>query len=196
MTNATKRDLAGAVRSGYHQFEATAKQKKTDMKRRVFGLGLAATMLIPGCGSGVRPYRGPEVTSLVLNKGARSLFLLHDEEVLESYRVALGFAPDGRKRIRGDGRTPEGVYRIDRRNPNSDFHLSLGISYPNAEDIAAARALGKEPGGDIFIHGQPNHTSKRRKSGDWTAGCIAVKNREIEQIYAMVRTGTPITIRA
>jgi murein L,D-transpeptidase YafK len=165
------------------------------MKRRTFGLGLAAAMLVPGCSSKVGLYRGPEVTSVLLNKGSRSLFLLHDEEVLESYRVALGFAPAGHKRIKGDGRTPEGAYRIDRRNPKSDFHLSLGISYPNAEDIAAARALGKEPGGDIFIHGQPNQSTKRKKSGDWTAGCIAVKNREIEQIYAMVRTGTPITIR-
>ena len=165
------------------------------MKRRTFGLGLAAAMLIPGCSSKFRTYNGPEVTSVVLNKGSRSLFLLNDEEVLESYRVALGFAPEGHKRIKGDGRTPEGAYRIDRRNPNSEFHLSLGISYPNAEDIAAARALGMNPGGDIFIHGQPNKGTRRKQNGDWTAGCIAVRNREIEQIYAMVRLGTPITIR-
>lgn len=165
------------------------------MQRRTFGLGLAAAMLIPACSSKFRTYNGPPVTSIVVNKGSRSLFLLHDEDVLESYRVALGFAPVGPKRIKGDGRTPEGTYVIDRRNPNSEFHLSVGISYPNEEDIARARAMGKSPGGDIFIHGQPNKSARRKKDGDWTAGCIAVKNREIEQIYAMVQLGTPITIR-
>ena len=87
----------------------------------------------------------------------------------------------------------EGTYVIDRRNPNSKFHLSIGISYPNQDDIAAAKALGKSPGGDIFIHGRP----KKWRNGvdDWTWGCIAVTDREIEDIYAMVRNGTPITIR-
>lgn len=167
------------------------------MKRRTFGLGLLATLAVPGCSSSkFKTYRGPEVTSIVVNKGARSMFLLHHEEVLESYKFDLGFAPQGDKKVKGDGRTPEGTYRVDRRNPNSDFHLSVGINYPNAEDVAEALALGKEPGGDIFIHGQPNGSTKRRKGRDWTAGCIAVKNKEIEQIYAMVRIGTPVTIRA
>jgi len=164
------------------------------MKRRTFGLGIAATLAIPGCSSKFKTYRGPEVTSVVVNKGARSMFLLHQNEVLEQYKFDLGFAPVGDKKIRGDGKTPEGTYRIDRHNPNSSFHLSVGISYPNANDIAEAKAMGKSPGGDIFIHGQPN--LKRAKGDDWTAGCIAVKNREIEQIYAMVKFGTLITIRA
>lgn len=167
------------------------------MKRRIFGLGVLATLAVPGCSSSkFKTYRGPEVTSIVVNKGSRSMFLLNDEDILESYRFELGFAPQGDKKIKGDGRTPEGTYFIDRRNPNSDFHLSVGISYPNAEDVAEALAMGMEPGGDIFIHGQPNLSRKRRQGPDWTAGCIAVKNREIEQIYAMVRIGTPITIRA
>ncbi|SEF88780.1 L,D-transpeptidase catalytic domain [Jhaorihella thermophila] len=166
------------------------------MKRRTFGLGALATLAVAGCSSKFRTYNGPEVTSIVLNKGARRLYLLHGNEVLKSYKVALGFAPVGPKRVRGDGKTPEGTYVIDRRNPNSDFHLSVGISYPNRRDIELARAMGMDPGGDIFIHGQPNPGVKKGKGPDWTAGCIAVKNREIEEIYAMVRLGTPITIRA
>lgn len=166
----------------------------TIMKRREFGIAALATLALAGCSSKFRTYRGPEVTSIVVNKGARSMYLLHHEEVLKHYRIDLGFAPVGHKNFRGDGKTPEGTYVIDRRNPNSDFHLSVGISYPNAQDVAYARSMGRDPGGDIFIHGQPN--GKRAKGRDWTAGCIAVKNREIEDIYAMVRIGTPITIRA
>ncbi len=158
---------------------------------------LALLVLVIGlasCGgrSKFRTYNGPEVTHVVINKGDRRMYLLHDEKVLTAYDIDLGFAPAGHKEFEGDGKTPEGTYRIDRRNPNSDFHLSLGISYPNLRDIAKARAAGKNPGGDIFIHGKPN-----KKSGtgpDWTAGCISVSNREIEVIYAMIKNGTPVTI--
>ncbi len=159
---------------------------------------LALLVLVVGlsaCSSGskFKKYNGPEVTHIVVHKAERRMFLLHNSEVLESYDIELGFAPAGHKQFEGDGKTPEGTYRIDRRNPNSDFHLSLGLSYPNARDIARARAAGKDPGGDIFIHGQPN-----KKSGngpDWTAGCISVTNKEMEQIYAMVPNGTLITVR-
>jgi murein L,D-transpeptidase YafK len=152
-------------------------------------LGLMVTAA--ACGKFQR-YDGPAVTQIVVNKGAREMFLLHNGEVLKSYDVGLGFAPAGDKKIRGDGKTPEGDYHIDRRNPESQFYLSLGISYPNANDVAEARAMGKSPGGDIFIHGRP---WKNRKGGrDWTAGCIAVTNAEMREIYAMVRTGTPIRI--
>lgn len=167
------------------------------MKRRTFGLGAVATLTVAGCAtsnSKFKTYDGPEVTSVLLNKGERRLYLFNSNTVLEQYEVELGFAPEGDKRIEGDGKTPEGNYIIDRRNPNSSFYLSIGISYPNAQDIAEARAMGKEPGGDIFIHGQPN--LYKAKGDDWTAGCIAIQNREIEQVYAMVKNGTPITIRA
>ncbi|MBL4769063.1 MAG: L,D-transpeptidase family protein [Rhodobacteraceae bacterium] len=165
------------------------------MKRRVFGIGALATLALAGCGnSRFKSYSGPTVTSVVVNKGARQMYLLHNDTVLKKYKFDLGFAPNGAKQIEGDGKTPEGTYLIDRVNPNSAFHLSLGISYPNAGDIAEAKALGKSPGGAIFIHGQPN--TFKAKGEDWTAGCIAVKNREIEQIYAMVRTGTVISLRA
>ncbi|TMV07169.1 hypothetical protein FGK63_13775 [Ruegeria sediminis] len=171
------------------------------MNRRAFGMGALAMLSLSACASAsprFLSYSGPEVTSLVVNKGARKLYLMHHDQVLKEYKVDLGFSPNGTKGARGDGRTPEGTYVIDRRNPRSQFHLSIGISYPNAQDIAAARAAGVDPGGDIFIHGQPNKRKDRkraRKTDDWTAGCIAVKNEEIEEIYAMVKDGTTITLR-
>ena len=166
------------------------------MKRRSFGLGLLALLAIPGCSSKFKRYNGPEVTSVVVNKSSGQMYLLHHTDILKAYDIDLGFAPAGPKQFEGDGKTPEGTYLIDKRNPNSKFHLSVGISYPNAEDIAFARSQGKSPGGDIFIHGEPNNNRKLATRKNWTAGCIAVKNREIEQIYAMVRDGTVITIRA
>lgn len=148
--------------------------------------------LLGGCASKFKTYHGPEVTRVVVHKSARRMYLLHHDRVLSSHRVDLGFAPAGHKQAEGDGRTPEGRYLIDRRNPDSRFHLSLGISYPNAADIARARAAGRDPGGDIFIHGRARPFAWQRR--DWTAGCIAVTDREMRDIYAMVRTGTPIDI--
>ena len=136
-------------------------------------------------------YNGPEVTRIEVHKSSRQMYLLHHETVLESYEFELGFAPTGHKEVEGDGRTPEGRYYIDRRNPNSDFYLSIGISYPNAEDRARAAELGESPGGDIFIHGTPRLF---RGEDDWTWGCIAVTNAEMRQIYAMVNNGTIIDI--
>lgn len=159
---------------------------------RVILLVLLAFTL-PACSSKFKPYFGPEVTRVVVDKTSRKMYLLHHSKVLESYNVGLGFSPQGHKGKRGDGRTPEGEYIIDRRNPNSAFYLSIGINYPNEEDIRKAREAGVDPGGDIFIHGRP---FKYRKGGrDWTAGCIAVTNAEMRDIYAMVKNGTPITIR-
>ncbi len=172
------------------------------MDRRTFGLAAASSVALAGCArteSKFKTYRGPEVTSIVVNKGARKMYLLNNETVLREYEVDLGFAPEGPKRIEGDGKTPEGTYLIDRRNPNSSFHLSVGISYPNSADVAFARSIGKKPGGEIFIHGEPNDPKDRKRADrvkDWTAGCIAVKNHEIEDIYAMVNNGTLITLRA
>ncbi len=161
------------------------------MDRRSFlltaSLGAAG---LAGCGKFI-DYNGPEVTRVIVWKGARQMALLHHGDVLRQYEIELGFAPDGDKTVEGDGRTPEGSYIIDRRNPNSSFYLSIGISYPNEDDITEARALGQSPGGDIFIHGTPNPL---RRGDDWTAGCIAVTNSEMREIYAMVQLGTPIDI--
>lgn len=154
-------------------------------------MALGAAALASGCASKFKTYNGPEVTSVVLNKSNRSLYLLHNEQILKAYSVELGFAPRGHKQVEGDGRTPEGVYLIDKRNPRSEFHLSVGISYPNRQDQLRAMEAGVSPGGDIFIHGTPR---RYRNKDDWTAGCIAVTNKEIEEIYAMVRDGTPIRI--
>lgn len=158
------------------------------------GAAALAASSLAGCASTkFRTYNGPPVTGLVLNKGPRRLYLLSGNTVLRAFDVELGNNPVGPKRIEGDGRTPEGAYMIDRRNPNSQYYLSVGISYPNVQDLAYAQAMGASPGGDIFIHGTP---PEKRRSRDWTAGCIAVTNREIEDIYAMVPDGTPIYISA
>ena len=161
------------------------------ISRRSMMVGAALGMA--GCGAGVPRYNGPEVTRIQVFKQQRYMQLLHQDSLLKSYNFQLGFAPTGHKQQEGDGRTPEGAYVIDRRNPNSRFHLSLGISYPNANDIAYARARGVDPGGDIFIHGTPT-----RAIGipDWTWGCIAVQNNEMDEIYAMVNNGTQIFIYA
>lgn len=165
---------------------------KTTRRTALLG-GLA--LGLAGCASKFRTYDGPEVTRLQMFKGDRNLFLFNNTSVLKAYRIDLGFAPEGPKQFEGDGKTPEGAYTVDRRNPDSLFHLSIGISYPNEADIAFAVAQGREPGGDIFIHGGPRPGIDAIKP-DWTAGCIAVSDREIEDIYAMVRDGTPIDIFA
>ena len=163
------------------------------MNRRRMILGGTALVALGACAdSKFKRYNGPEVTYVVVNKADRRMMLLHHHHVLENYKIRLGFAPVGHKEIEGDGKTPEGIYLVDRRNPNSRFHLSLGISYPNERDRERAEEMGKSPGGDIFIHGQKNPFKKDKD--DWTWGCIAVKNREIEDIYAMVADGTPIQI--
>ena len=165
------------------------------MKRRSVILGGTALVALGACSnSKITRYNGTEETNVIVNKGDRRMFLLHHDQVLESYDIRLGFAPEGHKEIEGDGRTPEGYYMIDRRNPNSAFHLSLGIDYPREHDRAKAAAMGKSPGGDIFIHGQKIPFKKDK--GDWTWGCISVTNKEMEDVYAMVGNGTPILINA
>jgi len=136
--------------------------------------------------------KNTEITQVVVQKAQRKMYLLSGERIVRTYPIALGFAPEGPKRFEGDGRTPEGVYYIDRLNPDSRFHRSLGISYPSPRDVQIARAAGRSPGGDIFIHGW--RRSGDPKTSDWTWGCIAVQNRHIEEIYALVQPGTPIVI--
>lgn len=158
---------------------------------RRFMLTASVATLAAGC-SKFATYDGPEVTRVAVWKTDRIMALYSGDQVLEQYNIQLGFTAAGPKQFEGDGKTPEGRYHINRRNPNSAFYLSLGIDYPNDEDRAYARSQGKRPGGDIFIHGGSKRYGKR--SDDWTAGCIAVRNREMKQIYAMVRNGVPIDI--
>lgn len=164
------------------------------MDRRVF-ITTAAAAVTFSSGAFARtlkPYRGPEITRVVIYKQRRKLYLLHHEDVVKSFKIGLGGNPIGPKQFEGDGKTPEGSYVIDRRNPNSSYHLSLGISYPNEQDRAHAASLGRRPGGDIFIHGRAGEN--RGKGKDWTAGCIAVRDRQIEKIYTMVQNGTQVDI--
>lgn len=155
------------------------------------GAAALAAGSLAGCSTKFRNYDGPPVTGIVVNKSPRKMYLLSGNTALRAFDIRLGGDPVGPKRMEGDGKTPEGAYFIDRRNPDSSYHLSLGISYPSPQDLAYAQALGQRPGGDIFIHGTPR---EKRRGGDWTAGCIAVTNREMEDIYAMVGEGTPIFI--
>ena len=115
---------------------------------------------------------------------------------VRTYPIGLGFAPVGHKQFVGDGRTPEGFYLIDRRNPGSLFHRSIGISYPNEVDISFAEKQGRSPGKDIFIHGGPRRGIDPMSVRDWTAGCISVTDRQIEEIHAMVQDGRLIDIYA
>lgn len=164
--------------------------------RRTVTLSMLA--LLAACGkpkSKFRPYNGPAVTQVVVNKGARKMYLLNGSTVLKSYDVGLGNVPVGHKQFEGDGKTPEGVYFVDRFNPRSRYHLSVGVSYPNQHDAQLAAALGRHAGGDIFIHGRgPEGNRFAPSNRDWTAGCIAVKDEEIEEVYAMLRPGVPIVI--
>lgn len=166
-----------------------------NFSRRIFiSSGFAG--ILSGCSKKFQPYNGPNVVRLRLYKSKRLLILHGADDILRTYPVDLGFTPLRHKQFEGDGRTPEGSYTINRRNPNSLFHLSIGISYPNEADIAFAEAQGKSPGGEIFIHGGPRRGIDPMNKRDWTAGCISVTDRQIEEIYAMVRDGTPIDIYA
>ncbi|WP_112311688.1 L,D-transpeptidase family protein [Pseudogemmobacter bohemicus] len=136
------------------------------------------------------------VERIVIEKAARRMALIQDGKEVRVYRIALGFSPAGDKEREGDGRTPEGEFRIDRRNEQSAYHLSLGLDYPQPDDRARARAGGYAPGGDIMIHGQPNMLPDDTLiTSDWTAGCIAVSNAEIREIWAVAPVGTVIEVR-
>jgi murein L,D-transpeptidase YafK len=135
---------------------------------------------------------------VLVQKSARHLTLLRNGKALRTYHVSLGSNPAGAKDRQGDGRTPEGIYRIDSRNASSKYHRALHISYPNAADRLRARRLGVAPGGDIMIHGTPNRWRGVRfvfAHTDWTAGCIAVSDAEIEEIWKLVPNGTVVEIR-
>ena len=135
---------------------------------------------------------------IVVEKAKRSLTLYGHKKPIKTYRIVLGTNPVGDKEREGDSRTPEGRYTIDAKNPKSSFHLSLHISYPDKQDQIAARRSGVSPGGAIMIHGTPDYLAALYATGvypDWTAGCIAVTNEEIEEIFARVRVGTRIVIK-
>ena len=132
---------------------------------------------------------------MVVDKGERRMFLLHEDRLLEHYRVDLGFAPEGHKRFEGDGRTPEGRYVIDRRNPESELSPVAGHFLSEREGYRLC-PCGSGLARRGYLHPWRSEAARSRRGPDWTAGCISVKDREMEDVYAMVRNGTPITITA
>ncbi|MFD1987610.1 murein L,D-transpeptidase family protein [Mesorhizobium newzealandense] len=142
-------------------------------------------------------FAGERVDLVRVHKAERLLELISDGKVLRSYSIALGGDPIGHKHQEGDQRTPKGRYVLDWRNPNSIAHKSIHISYPNADDLAAAKARNVDAGGMIMIHGQPNGFGWwgwLLQLVDWTDGCIAVTDSDMDEIWAMVADGTPIEI--
>ena len=134
---------------------------------------------------------------ILVEKAERRMTLYRKDKALKTYKVSLGKEPVGAKREQGDHKTPEGRYKIDARNSKSSYHLALHISYPAPRDIEAAQDRGVKPGGAIMIHGLPNGLSDfgtAHRLYDWTDGCIAVTNAEIEEIWELVPDGTPIEI--
>lgn len=162
-----------------------------------------ALILLAACGSAGQAARGQPARSgeqadfLLIDKSDRTLWVYQGANVIRTYRgLQFGDQPVGHKRFQGDERTPEGRYTISYGNPNSSYYLSLHIDYPNAADRAYARARGRNPGGLIFIHGQPNGVPDGvRIPGDWTDGCIALTNAEMAELWSLVPDGTPIEIR-
>lgn len=149
-------------------------------------------------GSVARPAAPVAGDSLVVEKGKRQLVVFYRGKAVRTYYVALGRNPVGDKLRIGDNRTPEGLFYIEGRNPNSQYHLSLRISYPDSAHRVRSAKLGAQPGGDIMIHGLPASQEPfgaAHRDFDWTNGCIAVTNREIEELWRVIRDGTPIQIK-
>ncbi len=157
-----------------------------------------AALLVLAAAAPAAAGRLPIADKVVVLKSQRKLLLFKDGVVIKSYPIALGPNPVGHKRSRGDGRTPEGLYVIDRRDPDSHFHRALHISYPNLLDLRLAREKGVPAGGSILIHGLPpgfGPFGEDEPMIDWTDGCIAVTNKAIDEIWDSVRDGTIIDIR-
>jgi murein L,D-transpeptidase YafK len=139
----------------------------------------------------------PLADKILVEKGKRKLHLLLDGEAFRTYDIALGVVPVGDKKREGDQKTPEGVYRMDQRNPDSDYFLSIHISYPTQKELQDARKTGVNPGGQIMIHGQPNspnYSAAYYRKEDWTNGCIAVSNSDMIDIWLMTPDNVPIEI--
>jgi len=162
------------------------------------GLAVVVTagLLAAGPGAGATDF--PVADRVLVEKSKRKLHLIKDDVAFRSFDIALGLRPQGDKVEEGDFRTPEGVYRLDMRNPDSEFFLSIRVSYPDMQDLEAARRSGVDPGGSIMIHGQPNDPTRSEayyRTRDWTNGCIAVSNSDMIDIWLMTASNTLIEIR-
>ena len=152
-------------------------------------------LLVPGL---MQAGEFPLADQVIIDKSARELYLLQDGDIFRTFKIALGIQPEGDKKEEGDFKTPEGKYFLDVRNPNSDYFLSIHISYPSAADRREANHSGVMPGGSIMIHGQPNVPTRSEtyyRTRDWTNGCIAVSNSDMIDIWLMTGANTPIEIR-
>jgi murein L,D-transpeptidase YafK len=139
-----------------------------------------------------------KIDSIIVYKSKREMNVYSKGNLVKTYPIALGRQPIGAKEYEGDKKTPEGIYYINDKNPNSGWHKNLGISYPNQNDIAKAKRLGKPAGGDIKIHGLKNNSGfigKFHRWYDWTLDCTAVTNQEIDELYRVVKIGTPVLIK-
>jgi murein L,D-transpeptidase YafK len=163
-------------------------------RRYIFALLLISLLVLPLAGAQPAELKCDRI---VIHKSARRMELIKDGKVIHSYKIALGGSPIGHKEKRGDQKTPEGVYMIDARNAASHYHKSLHVSYPNLADRAHAKKLGVDPGGDIYIHGigkEYGWLGPAHAQHDWTLGCIAVTNNEIDEIWKLVSNGTTVEI--
>jgi murein L,D-transpeptidase YafK len=158
---------------------------------------ILSTLILLFCLSSLQAGEFPVADKVLIDKEARKLHLIKDGEPFRTFDIALGIRPIGDKEYEGDFKTPEGRYLLDTRNPNSDFFLSIHISYPDRDDMRAARSNGVAPGGAIMIHGQPNTPTRSEayyRTQDWTNGCIAVSNSDMIDIWLMTGSNTPIEI--
>jgi murein L,D-transpeptidase YafK len=161
-------------------------------------ISVASVLLLTLMSAGFARNGDGGVDRLIVYKSERKLVLLSHGKELRTYKVALGSEPVGPKSRQGDRRTPEGLYVLDAKNPNSHYYKAFHISYPNARDAANAKKSGVSPGGDIMLHGLPKEYAWVGKSHvlhDWTDGCVAVSDEEMDEIWKMVRVGTAIEIR-
>ncbi len=161
-------------------------------------LGTSISLLILLWQGSLHAGEFPIADRVIVDKSDRKLHLLKDGESFRIFDIALGMRPIGDKQQEGDFRTPEGLYLLDTRNPNSEYFLSIHVSYPNGQDIREARSQGLDPGGAIMIHGQPNSPTRSEayyRTQNWTNGCIAVSNSDMIDIWLMTDSDTPIEIR-
>lgn len=186
-----KKDVLKSIKRISHQKQSSITKKGIAMKKLILALLLTAFPVLAA---------EQAIDNILVEKSARKMYLRQGDKNIKEYNIRLGSNPTGHKEQEGDGRTPEGKYTISGRNPKSAYHLSLRISYPNAADKKRAADKKVNPGGDIMIHGYPNYAPNTafdviHNNYNWTAGCIAVTDKEIEEIWQLVLIGTPIEIK-
>jgi murein L,D-transpeptidase YafK len=196
MCTVTFSDYATSVRLFRMMSDSNREQVSSNGSVQVVVILLAA-LLVPSSYNPVVASEFPIADKVLVEKGKRQLHLLKNNQPFRTFPIALGSVPEGDKEREGDQKTPEGQYYLDLRNSDSDFFLSIRVSYPNSTDRATARQKGMDPGGQIMIHGQPNvpiYSKSYYSTEDWTNGCIAVSNSDMIDIWLMTPKNVPIEI--